>query len=296
VREKPLLLGPNSSILGIFAEPGQAAPPERPTFLLLNAGIVHRVGPHRMTVRLARALAQAGFPALRIDLSGIGDSPTRREALDFEASALADIREVCDDLERKYGVSRFVAMGLCSGADNAFQASLRDDRIVGAVLMDGYAYKTKRYYFHHYQRRLLDRERWARLARRILAKARDRWQHNGEEEPPLPHEGRPVPHNERPVPHEGAVPEYLRAFPPREVVIPQLRGLVDRGVRMYWLYTGGVLAYYNYERQFFDAFAEVDFKGLVHHDYFATSNHTFTALESQRELVAAVVGWAKRVF
>ena len=287
-KEKPLMLGEHETMLGILSEP-QDLDPKRPTFLLLNAGIVHRVGPHRKTVKLARALAEAGFRTLRFDLSGIGDSTQRRDALDFGASALADIREVCNDLEKKHGIDRFVSMGLCSGADNTFQALLRDERLVGGVLMDGYAYQTPQFYAHHYLKRVKDPERWWRLAKRVVAKGRRRIQSVVEMEAASPPSSEPP---SAPAP----VPDYIREFPPQEEVTRQLQGLIDRGVRMYWLYTGGVHVYYNYERQFFDCFADVDFKGQLRHDYFAQSNHTFTALETQRALTDAIVDWASAAF
>ncbi|HEY5972738.1 MAG TPA: hypothetical protein VIT22_12400, partial [Pseudoxanthomonas sp.] len=43
------------------------------TVVLLNAGLIHRVGPFRLYVRLARELAESGFDVLRFDLPGIGD-------------------------------------------------------------------------------------------------------------------------------------------------------------------------------------------------------------------------------
>jgi hypothetical protein len=41
-------------------------------------------------------------------------------------------------------------------------------------------------------------------------------------------------------------------------------------------------------------FKSVDFKDCVAHDYFGESNHTFTELRSQQQLVNAVTGWATR--
>ena len=48
--------------------------PQRTGVVFLGAGILHRVGPNRMHVTLARALAAAGLPGLRFDFSGIGES------------------------------------------------------------------------------------------------------------------------------------------------------------------------------------------------------------------------------
>ena len=96
-RELPVLLGRRKSLVGILTEPQQAAGArERPAVVILNAGIIHRVGPNRLHVQLARALAQAGVTVLRFDMSGIGDSPNRHDVLSPLEAAMADIREALD--------------------------------------------------------------------------------------------------------------------------------------------------------------------------------------------------------
>lgn len=282
MKERAYLLGPNESLLGIVSEPEPPPPPERPTFVLLNAGIVHRVGPHRKTVKLARALCASGFRVVRFDLSGIGDSAARRDALGFQAGALADIGEVFDDLEKRYGARRFALMGLCSGADNSFHMAVRDERVVGAILLDGIAYRTPRYYVHHYGERARRVRSWVTLGKKVSKHVRRRLRRV------LASDGYVADEN---APRE-PVPDYVREFEPRTVVSEKLQQLVDRGVRMYWVYTSGAGLYYNYATQFYDMFKSVDFKGCVSHRYFGESNHTFTELRSQQQLVAAVTGWA----
>ena len=75
-----------------------------------------------------------------------------------------------------------------------------------------------------------------------------------------------------------------------------MQQLVDRGVHLHWVYSGGVDAYYNHADQFFDCFRSVRFEGRVTQQYFADANHTFTERQSQAQLVAAVVAWATRTF
>jgi pimeloyl-ACP methyl ester carboxylesterase len=284
MKERAYLLGPNESLLGIVCEPEPPPPEDRPTFVLLNAGIVHRVGPHRKTVKLARALCAAGFRTVRFDLSGVGDSAVRRDALSFQAGSLADIGEVFDDLEKRYGAKRFALMGLCSGADNSFNMAVRDERVVGAVLLDGIAYRTPRYYVHHYGARARRVRSWVTLSKKIEKHVRKRLRRV------LASDGYVAEAN---APRE-PVPDYVREFEPRDVVCQKFQQLVDRGVRMYWVYTSGADLYYNYATQFFDMFKPVDFKGMVDHRYFGESNHTFTELRSQQQLVAAVTDWATR--
>src|SRR5262245_2725973 len=111
-------------MVGLLSEPDPGVGhPARPAVILLNAGIVHRIGPARNMVEIARLLAQAGFLAMRFDLSGIGDSDTRRDGLSMEEHAVIDVGQAMDYLHRTKAVSRFVLMGLCSGADNGFRVA-----------------------------------------------------------------------------------------------------------------------------------------------------------------------------
>jgi pimeloyl-ACP methyl ester carboxylesterase len=284
MKERAYLLGPNESLLGVVSEPEPPPPPDRPTFVLLNAGIVHRVGPHRKTVKLARALCAAGFRVARFDLSGIGDSAVRRDALGFQEGALADIAEVFDELEKRYGAKRFALMGLCSGADNSFNMAVRDERVVGAILLDGIAYRTPRYYVHHYGERARRVRSWVTLTKKVTKHVRKRLRRVLASDNYVADENAP----------REPVPDYVREFEPRDVVCEKFQRLVDRGVRMYWVYTSGAGLYYNYGRQFHDMFKSVDFKGRVDHQYFGESNHTFTELRNQQQLVEAVTRWATR--
>ena len=80
VIEEPVLLGKSGSLAGIITDPpAHAREASRPAVILLNAGLVHRVGPGRLYVRLSRRLAAHGFVVVRFDLSGIGDSPFSTE-------------------------------------------------------------------------------------------------------------------------------------------------------------------------------------------------------------------------
>ncbi|MGH7928173.1 MAG: alpha/beta hydrolase, partial [Candidatus Binatia bacterium] len=75
MREEALLLGKTRSLVGILTDPPEAKRSTRlPGIILLNAGIIHRVGPNRMHVKIARTLAPMGFVVVRFDFSGIGDS------------------------------------------------------------------------------------------------------------------------------------------------------------------------------------------------------------------------------
>ncbi len=135
--EEALQFGEGGRLLGILTQAG--VPPrnarELPVFVFLNAGSLHRVGPSRLHVRLARELASMGFSSLRVDLAGTGDSPGR-SGLTNQQSVAADYAEIVGVLDSRIGRVPFVLAGLCSGADNSIRLSLKDPRVVGLVLLD----------------------------------------------------------------------------------------------------------------------------------------------------------------
>jgi len=290
-KHKALLLGEHETMVGIVTEPA-TVDPKRPVCLVLNAGIIHRIGAHRNAVNIARALAREGFVAIRVDLSGIGDSPRRRDALDFGASAVADVVELMDHLGRLYDADRFVALGLCSGADNAFQTAVRDDRLVGAVFLDGYAYPTREFRLRDLATRVRAQGSVANVAKKVASKVVERAVGLGQARLPQVFGEAPPASNQAQA--SRAVPDYVREFPPRDEVAVELQRLVDRDFRMLWLYTGGVAGYFNYAGQFRDSFPDVNFGDRLEVVHIAESNHTATALASQRRFCDAIADWARR--
>src|SRR5436190_8757987 len=100
MRERAVRLGKNAMV-GVLTEPDpQVRSADAPAVVLLNAGLLHRVGACRLHVRVARALAPAGFTSLRFDFSGMGDSEPRRDGLSFEEAAVREVQEAMDYLEK----------------------------------------------------------------------------------------------------------------------------------------------------------------------------------------------------
>ncbi len=137
--EVPMRFGPDSRVFGMLCRPpatsGTAAAPI--AALLLHEGSSHHIGNGRAYVALARQLAAAGIASLRVDLTGMGDSPagdnTRSPYFDLERQC--EIHAAIDALETA-GYPHAYAFGLCSGADAAFQIGLADPRVVGIVMVN----------------------------------------------------------------------------------------------------------------------------------------------------------------
>jgi len=134
MNERAVLFGADRRLVGVVTCP--PAPTRRTTgVILFNAGVVHRVGPNRLYVELARRLSARGFTVLRFDHSGLGDSPPRDDRLDFARTTLLEAIEAMNCLEAEQQCTRFVLVGLCSGTLTAFRAAQEDVRVVSLVLL-----------------------------------------------------------------------------------------------------------------------------------------------------------------
>ena len=108
-----------------------------PGIILINAGLVHRIGPNRIYVKIARELASIGFFVFRFDLSSIGDSNFPEEALlSVEENYISDTIECMNYLNYSHGINNFVLAGICSGAAIAFKTAYQDQRVIGAIFIN----------------------------------------------------------------------------------------------------------------------------------------------------------------
>jgi exosortase A-associated hydrolase 1 len=156
-------------LVGVLHRPGCASSIADLGVVVLVGGPQYRVGSHRQFVLLARALADAGFPALRFDLGGMGDStgPLRT----FEQSA-ADVGAAIDTLmSRRPELRGVVLWGLCDGASAAllYLAARADGRVRGLCLVNPWvrteATHARTIVRHYYWRRITQPEFWGKLLR-----------------------------------------------------------------------------------------------------------------------------------
>jgi hypothetical protein len=149
MKEDVLLFGRTRSSVGIITDPPKAIKGRKcPAIIFLNAGIIHRVGPNRFYVTMARRLAAMGFVVFRFDFSGIGDSQAREDALTFEKSSVSEVQEAISALSEARGMERFILIGLCTGAVAAFNAACSDSRIIGIVMINSQHYNSEWLHSH----------------------------------------------------------------------------------------------------------------------------------------------------
>ncbi len=135
--------------------------------LIVVGGPQYRVGSHRQFVQLARALATAGFPTLRFDYTGMGDSEGERRS--FEATK-PDLQAALDALSKACPQQqRVVVWGLCDAASAALMFAAHDPRVAGIVLANPWVRSDASYAAtrvkHYYAKRLAQGEFWRKLLR-----------------------------------------------------------------------------------------------------------------------------------
>jgi pimeloyl-ACP methyl ester carboxylesterase len=255
-------------MFGVLSEPLQ--PREGPCVLILNSGLIYRVGPGRLSVELARSAGGAGLACFRFDLSGLGDSEPRVPPLGPIESVVADAREAMDHLDRHFGYRRFVLVGLCSGAVHAHHIAAADARVVGAALMDGYVYSTLRSRLTEIGERLRSP---GRLARGVLRRA---------VRLVSPGPAAPVASAE-----EDA---FLPFWPPRAKVETDLSALRDRGVALLFVFTPEWTGY-RYAGQMSDAFRRVDYGARLIEKQIDEAEHLYLERRARNELTDTVGRW-----
>lgn len=143
--------------------------PESSTGLLMvTGGSQTRTGSHRMYERLAKILAEQGYPCFRYDRRGVGDSTGEDPGFDasgpdVQAAAAAFRQEVP-------GLRNVIGFGLCDGA-TALALHGRGARLSGLVLVNPWFVEAEAgapapaAVRAHYRQRLLSPDAWKRLLR-----------------------------------------------------------------------------------------------------------------------------------
>lgn len=264
--EEPVQIGAGEGLSAILARP-DTLDASRPVFVMLNAGLLHRVGPFRLYVQLSRRLAQQGFAALRLDLSGLGYSPARNGVRGV-VSALEDADVVFSWLSSSFSLTRPVLLGSCSGADMAHRIAVADERVQGCGFLDGYAYHNSLSTLYYYSTRLHRPDLWRKWFQSRLGNTEDE---DGEDEV-----------------------FWQSETPSLEQFRSDLSGFVARGMPLLYVYSGSVREY-RYDRQFFDVCPEARHAPVTVR-YFPQADHTYWRERNRLRLLDALCDWASNAF
>lgn len=141
--ERAVFIDRDKRLFGILSQPspsdtGRTRARKQKAILWLNAGSIGHVGPNRMTVALARKWAGQGHIVLRLDVAGIGESlpyPGAQENIVYTDDSRRDTALALDYL-RALGAAEVHAIGLCSGAYNAFKGAVAGQAFDGVVMVN----------------------------------------------------------------------------------------------------------------------------------------------------------------
>lgn len=273
IRERVLKIGKPEFLASVVSIP-EGFDSSKPAIIILNSGVMHHIGACRLSVKVARALAQNGSLALRFDFSGIGDSTPRSGALSFEESAPLEVIEVMNYLQKSKGIDKFILFGLCSGADAAYETALKDERVCGICQIDPYTYSTKKSLAYHWGSRIFSLSHWRlyvkyrlnKIGKGTVATVEDSLED---------------------------LPSYVREFPPREQIGSGLQKLIDRGMHLSVIFTS--CQNYYYHDQFVQSMSEVNFKGLIKSHFYPGCQHIITEPHYQKKAVEDIVSWSHKV-
>jgi len=274
VTEEPLQFGEGGRLFGILTlpsiEPRNAQ--GLPVFVFLSAGLLHRVGPYRLHVRLGRELAEMGFSSLRVDLAGMGDSPPR-SGLTHRQSIAADFAEILGVLESRLGRRPLVLAGLCTGADNATSLALGEPRVVGMILLDPICYPDRGFRARVFIAKYTNPSRYVGWLKRRF---KDLTQ---------PGAGKQEVY--------GSVdPLALRDLPTREQLRAAYESIRERGGRVLSVFTEYARGYYNQSGQLGRVLGIRGYKQFCTELYWPQTHHTYWLEQHRRRLIEEIKSWA----
>ncbi|HEY6895128.1 MAG TPA: alpha/beta fold hydrolase [Rhodanobacteraceae bacterium] len=257
IRETPITLAN-----GLFAMATQPdAPTGLPVVVLLNAGLVHRVGPFRLYVPLARTLAAAGFPVVRFDQPGVGDAPNKDDP--DEAGVVS---RIFDELAAILYTNEFIVGGLCAAADLGWRVAHRDKRVRGLLLLDPVALGG--WWFQLGKLRLFMRRKpstWLAMIQRSFNRRKP-------------------------------ASADFRDWPKPEEVRSEFAKFVADGIAVLAIYTGGAAPYFTHARQIESTFGEAARDPRVEFEYWPECDHTFMLSGDQARLIETIRRWSVKYF
>lgn len=268
--ELPLLFGPDEARLVGIVTKTEHPQPLPVVCLLLNQGIYHRIGPRRINVKLARALAAVGISTLRFDLSGVGDSANPAGDGDYIRNGMQDMKAAMDAAQSLLNIDRFVVVGLCSGGHYGLTAAAVDPRLVGVMMFETYGFASSSTLRMRQIRQMLalpfnrslQFKAWKALRQRLRPR--------------------------QPSPFATSSPESVeRRF--RE----DMSAVAQRGMPTCMLYSGSVHMVDSGHDQLAGFDGEPFMRGLEYH-FDTRLDHNLTTLESQEIFITLARDWVQR--
>lgn len=284
--EEIITFGKTRTLVGILHKPEGPAPrADLPAVLLLNAGLLHRVGPNRLYVKIARQLERSGFHVLRFDVWGIGDS--QDHAGETKGTFVDDTLEAFEVLNQRLGATRFMLMGICMGAQIALEVASRDSRVESLALVEGIYVKSARYHLS----RILSPRKWKRVftgeSQMVKRLRRKLLKHSGNDSD----NRQPATESKGSATGNGNLTSFLDQNRNKNMK-EKLGILLERGTKIILIFRDGNEIAYNYRlRKEGDEIFAVGLPRGLDVMFVKFADHTFTPLLSQDLLLKAIMRW-----
>lgn len=237
------------------------------TVVLLNAGLIHRVGPQRLHVDLARELASVGYDVFRFDLPGVGDAAMEG------VPQHAVVARVLDQLQSHAGNDRFVLGGICSAADLGWRVGVSDARVAGVLLIDPMA--VQGHWYRIGRLRMALRCPVSSWPAKLLQRLRRSGTASSE---------------------DALSNEDYRDWPTAADFRKQAAQLMSRGTRVFAMYTGGVADYFVHPRQIDATFGPSRRSQGLRIAFEPGLDHIFFALADRRRVIGLLRDWLQTAF
>jgi pimeloyl-ACP methyl ester carboxylesterase len=274
MNERPLQFGEGGRIFAIYTQPVPRGTSDEqlPAIVMLSAGMLHRVGPFRLHVGLARQLAADGFPVFRVDLAGKGDSPIR-EGMANQPSVTADFEEIVAGIKGMLPSVDMVLLGMCSGADNAIRLAISEPSVIGTVLLDPVCPRDAMFRVRSLKK-YLSPVRYMNKLKEVVRKMNSEETSAGEEE------GDPL---------------LLRDLPSHAQMQESFRLVRDRNGSVLAIFTQYAFGYYSKEGQLKSVLGIEGFDSFVVERHWPDTEHTWKLDLHRERLTAEIVRWANHL-
>lgn len=182
-----------------------------------------------------------------------------------------------DYLGSNTGHTAFVLIGLCSGADDALATALRDKRVAGVVLLNGYAYRAGQFavfrFLNFYLPRLF---MWQKLRNRLTR---------------LFSKQQPDERSRA----SSALDDDYRYIPPKNETAIHIASLTQERTQLLFVYTGSEHEEYSYSGQLFDMFPAERKNIRLRERYLKCADHTLVLKQDRQTLASWILSWYKSV-
>ena len=268
MNEEVFRYGESNRGFGMISTPAQSE--GSPVVVLFNAGLTYREGPYRLNVLLGRALAECGYVAIRVDLSGKGDTP-ERTGLTNRESVAEDWGHIKNRIRSRFPQSKLILMGLCSGADNAIKIAAESPDIHGMILLDPVVPTDDGFTKRNIIDNISNPYNWLRSPKVIYRYFRERLNKA----------------------LNGSTEEIdLRDLPTLDETIQSFKNLVSLNGRVLAVFTNSATSYYNVQGQLVQALCIKGLSNVCSEEYWPWMRHLYVAQLHRDMLVARIREWA----